>query len=222
MDPDNQIAELNEGNNEKDLTFTIGQVSVTVAANPSGSIVVDNATYTSPQTFAWLPGSSHTLSANSPVSNGSGTQYVWASWSDGGAQSHTITTPSSPITYTAYYQTRFQVTYSQTGCSLPVSLPPSEWVNSNGSAVGLFPTTVTSGDGKTQCLLQSSTPAGPINAPAVRAATYKTQYYLTVVSGYSNSTGKGWYDAGSSATFTVTTSVSGGAGYSVPLHRLVQ
>lgn len=52
VDPDNQIAELDEGNNEKDLTFTIGQVSVTVAANPSGSIVVDNAKYTSQQVFA--------------------------------------------------------------------------------------------------------------------------------------------------------------------------
>jgi hypothetical protein len=212
VDPDNQIVELNEGNNEMDLTFTIGQVSVTVAANPSGSIVVDGATYTSSQMFTWLPGSSHTLSANSPVSNGSGTQYVWASWSDGGDQSHTITAPNSTITYTANYQAQFQVTYSQTGCSLPVSLPPAEWVNSGGSAVGSFPTTVNSEDGKTQCLLQSSTPAGPVSAPTERAATYKTQYYLTVVSSYGDSTGQGWYDAGSTATFTVTSPVSDGAG----------
>jgi hypothetical protein len=190
VDPDNQITESNENNNEMDLTFTIGQVSITVAANASGSITVDGTTYMSPQTFAWNPGSSHTLSANSPVSNSSGTQYVWAFWSDGGAQSHTITTPSSPTTYTANYQTQFQVTYSRTGCSLPVSLPPAEWVNANASAIGSFPTTVSSSDGKTRCLLQTSSSAGPIKAAAVRSATYKMQYYLTVVSSYGNSTGR--------------------------------
>jgi hypothetical protein len=187
-------------------------VSITVAANPAGSIVVDGTAYTSSHAFAWVPGSSHTVSANSPVSGDSGTQYVWASWSDGGDQSHTITTPSSPTTYTANYQTQFQVTYSQMGCSLPVSLPATEWVNTNGSAVGSFATTVRSGDGKTQCTLQSSVPAGPINAPTARAATYKTQYYLTVASSYGNPAGQGWYDAGSTATFTVTSPVSGGAG----------
>ena len=187
-------------------------VSIILNASPSGSIVVDGTTYTSPQTFAWIPGSSHTVSANSPVSGASGTQYVWASWSDGGAQSHTITTPSSLTTYTANYQTRFQVTYSQTGCTLPVSLPATEWVNATGSAVGSFPTTVSSGDGKTQCTLQSSAPAGPINAATARAATYKTQYYLTVASSYGNPAGQGWYDAGSTATFTVTSPASGGAG----------
>jgi hypothetical protein len=190
VDPDNLIAELNEGNNEQDLTFTIGQqvtnttttttttsmtsnsttvstiqmttttssttsstssstssesdsVSIVVNASPSGSIVVDGTTYTSPQTFAWIPGSSHTVSANSPVSGDSGTQYVWTSWSDGGDQSHTITTPSSPTTYTANYQ---------------------------------------------------------------------IQYYLTVASSYGNPAGQGWYDAGSAATFAVTSPVSGGAG----------
>jgi hypothetical protein len=212
VNPDDVIPESNINNNEKDYTFTVGQVSVTVAANPSGSIVLDGTTYTSPQTFAWTPGSSHTLSANSPVSNSSGTRYVWVSWSDGGAQSHTITTPSSSTTYTANYQTQFQVTYSQTGCSLPVSLPSAEWVNANGSAVGLFPAMASSSDGKTQCLLQSSAPAGPVNASTVRAATYKTQYYLTVASSYGNSTGQGYYDAGSTATFTVTSPVTGGAG----------
>jgi len=43
VDPDNQIAESNETNNELDYTFTIqAQVSITVAANPSGWIVVES------------------------------------------------------------------------------------------------------------------------------------------------------------------------------------
>jgi hypothetical protein len=251
VDPDNQIVELNESDNEKDYTFTIGSqtttttatttttsnstvtsttqttttttsststtlspaaVSITVTANPSGSIVVDGTTYTSPQTFTWIPGSSHTIAANSPVSSAPGTQYVWTSWADGGDQLRTITTPSSPTTYTANYQIQYQVTYSQTGCSLPVSMPTTEWVNAGGSAVVVFPSTVISDDGKAQCLLQNASPSGPINAPTALAATYKTQYYLTVTSSYGNPTGQGWYDAGSTATFAVTSPASGGAG----------
>ena len=91
-------------------------------------------------------------------------------------------------------------------------MPATEWVNGGGSAVGVFPSTVTFSDGKTQCLLQNASPPGPINAPSALAATYKTQYYLTAASSYGNPTGQGWYDAGSTATFAVTSPASGGAG----------
>ena len=257
VDPDNQIAELDESNNEKDYTFTIGAqtttttstsnsttvlttqttqtstntttsttttststttttsststtsspatVSIILTANPLGSIVVDGTTYTSQQTFTWIPGSSHTVTANSPVPGDSGTQYVWASWADGGNQSRTIMAPSSPTTYTANYQTQYQVTYSPTGCSIPVSLPASEWVSAGASSVGVFPATVASSDGKTQCVLQSANDAGPINAPTMRAGTYKTQWQVTFAANPSGAgamtvngqpSGTAWYDDG--------------------------
>jgi len=94
------------------VTNNPATVSITVTANPSSSIVVDGTTYTSPQTFTWVPGSSHTISANSPVSSAPGTQYVWTSWADGGDQSRTVMAPSSPTTYTANYQTQYQVTFA--------------------------------------------------------------------------------------------------------------
>ncbi|MDZ7393974.1 MAG: hypothetical protein ONB25_13880 [candidate division KSB1 bacterium] len=43
-------------------------------------------------------------------------------------------------------------------------------------------------------------------------ATFRTQHLLTLVSLYGSATGAGWYDAGSAATFSVTTPVSGGEG----------
>jgi hypothetical protein len=273
VDPDNQIVELDESNNQKEYTFTIGAqtttttstsnsttilttqttqtstntttsttttststttttsststtsspatVSITLTANPSGSIVVDGTTYTSQQTLTWIPGSSHTITANSPVLGDSGTQYVWASWADGGNQSRTITTPSSPTTYTANYQTQYQVTYSQTGCSLPVSLPATEWVNAGGSAVGVFPSTVISDDGKTQCLLQNASPPGPINAPTALAASWKSQWQVAfavnpsgggaiTVSGQPSATA--WYDDG--AVINIQASPNTGYAYS--------
>jgi uncharacterized repeat protein (TIGR02543 family) len=85
----------------------------TVTTNPSGrQITVDGTTYTAPQTFNWAAGSSHTLSVSSPQSGTTGVQYKYGSWSDGGAQSHTITAPSSSATYTASFTTQYTLTTS--------------------------------------------------------------------------------------------------------------
>jgi uncharacterized repeat protein (TIGR02543 family) len=82
-----------------------------VATNPSGlQIIVDSSTYTAPHTFDWNPDSSHTLSVASPQSGSSGTRYVYSSWSDGGAQTHAITAPSSSTTYTATFSTQYELT----------------------------------------------------------------------------------------------------------------
>ncbi|MGD0624593.1 MAG: fibronectin type III domain-containing protein, partial [Thermodesulfobacteriota bacterium] len=83
----------------------------TVTTSPSGlQIVVDSVTYTAPQTFSWAVGSSHSLSVSSVQPGVAGTQYVYASWSDGGAQNHTITAPSSSTTYTANFATQYSLT----------------------------------------------------------------------------------------------------------------
>jgi hypothetical protein len=55
-------------------------------------------------------GSTHTIAAVSPIGCGTGCQYVFSAWSDGGAQSHIITVPSSPTTYTATFQKQFYLT----------------------------------------------------------------------------------------------------------------
>ena len=84
----------------------------TLTTNPQGlQITVDGSIYTAPHTFNWTVGSSHTLSINSPQNGGtSGTRYIYSSWSDGGAQTHTITALSSSTTYTATFSTQYQLT----------------------------------------------------------------------------------------------------------------
>jgi hypothetical protein len=78
-------------------------ISVTVQPNPSGrSFTVDGVPYTTAQLFNWTPASSHTIATTSPQSGGAGVQYVWTSWSDGGAISHTVA-PASNATYTANF-----------------------------------------------------------------------------------------------------------------------
>lgn len=86
-------------------------VSVTVNTSPAGlSFTVDNTAYTTSQTFTWVIGSSHTIATTSPQAGTPGTQYIWEGWSDGGAISHTVTAPSSNITYTASFNTSYQLT----------------------------------------------------------------------------------------------------------------
>ena len=43
------------------------------------------------------------MSAVSPQNKGN-KRYVFTSWSDGGAQSHTIVAPAAPTTYTARFK----------------------------------------------------------------------------------------------------------------------
>ncbi len=91
-----------------------GQTQVTVATDPPGlGITVDGANITAPQTFSWDPGSSHSIGAISP--QGAATLYTFTGWSDGGARTHTITTPNSNTTYTA----RFTPQYLLSGTASP-------------------------------------------------------------------------------------------------------
>ncbi len=90
-------------------------VSVTVTSSPAtgnGYITVDSVSQTTPYTTTWNIGDTHTIAAQSPVSCGSGCEYVWTSWSDGGTQSHTYTVPSSSATVTANFQQLFTLTVS--------------------------------------------------------------------------------------------------------------
>ena len=85
-------------------------MSVTVQANPPGlAFAVDGTNYTSAQTFNWTPGSNHTIATTSPQSGSAGVQYVWSSWSDGGAISHTIS-PTVSSNYTANFTTQYYLT----------------------------------------------------------------------------------------------------------------
>lgn len=88
------------------------QITVTSSSTGSGFVTVDGGAITTPQVFGWTEGSAHTVAANSPVGGGTGVQYLWLSWSDGGAQSHTITVPSSPTTYTANFKKQYMLTTS--------------------------------------------------------------------------------------------------------------
>jgi len=85
----------------------------TVTTSPPGlSITVDGQSFTAPQTFSWVQGTPHTIAVASPQNGGTGMRSAWANWSDGGAISHTVTTGSTPTTYTANFTTQYLLTLS--------------------------------------------------------------------------------------------------------------
>jgi hypothetical protein len=97
---------------------------------------VDGTNYSTIQTFNWTPGSSHAIATTSPQSGGTGIQYLWSNWSDGGAISHAVS-PTSTTTYTANFTTQYYLTMNA-GTGGTVS-PCSGWYNS-GAGISISAT----------------------------------------------------------------------------------
>jgi hypothetical protein len=138
--------------------FGNASVQITIATSPANLLVsVDGGPSTAaPLVENWVIGSGHTIATSSPQSGGTGVQYVWSSWSDSGAISHSITVPSSPTTYTASFNTQYQLTtqaspsadgtvtpasggYYASGATIPVTATAnagftfSNWTSTGGS-----------------------------------------------------------------------------------------
>jgi Concanavalin A-like lectin/glucanases superfamily/Bacterial Ig-like domain/Bacterial Ig domain/PKD domain/Glucose / Sorbosone dehydrogenase len=86
-------------------------VDLTFRTEPPGlQLVVGSTSETTPFTRTVARGSTNSISALTPQSF-LGTNYAFSSWSDAGAQTHSIVAPAAATTYTA--------TYAATGASAP-------------------------------------------------------------------------------------------------------
>jgi uncharacterized repeat protein (TIGR02543 family) len=83
-----------------------------VTSPPGLEVVADGISYKSPKRISWSVGSSHTLSVASPQGGKNGKLYLFSSWSDAGAQNHTISAPSVSATYTASFSSKYNLTTS--------------------------------------------------------------------------------------------------------------
>ena len=87
-------------------------VNLTLNSNPAGlNVTVDEKTAAAPLAYQAIVGATTTLSAESPQTVGS-IYYGFSSWSDGKAQSHEITAPSTDTTYTASFDPLTKLTLS--------------------------------------------------------------------------------------------------------------
>jgi hypothetical protein len=125
------------------VLISAASVSCTITTAPTGlQISVDGTSYTAPQTLNWTAGASHSIGVTSPQGT-STTRWVFSSWSDAGAQSHSITVPSSAATYTAAFTTQHALvtSVSPSGAGT-VSPSGTNWYNS-GTSVTLSATAST-------------------------------------------------------------------------------
>jgi hypothetical protein len=142
-----------------------------IATNPSGlSVTVDGSACTAPCVFVWAPATVHTIAATTPLAGAAGTH---ASWSDGGAQSHSITVPSSAATYTASFGTQY---YLATTPGPGGSISSAGWYNS-GAVVAVSATANSTYQftGFTGALTGTATPQSlTMNGPESVAANFST------------------------------------------------
>jgi uncharacterized repeat protein (TIGR02543 family) len=118
----------------------VSTVRVTVGTTPAGlSFSVDGTTYTSKQNLNWTAGSSHTIATTSAQTS-SGTQNNFTSWSDGGAISHSVSAPSSATTYTASFNTSYQLTTAASPTGDGAVLPATGVFYASGTVVNLSAT----------------------------------------------------------------------------------
>jgi len=178
---------------------------------------------------AWFDsGSSITESVTTPVSGGSGTQYICTGWTGTGSVPASGTTSSvtfaisAPSSITWAWKTQYYLTVSSARDS---PSPSSGWFDSGSSITESVTSPVSGGSGiQYVCTGWTGTGSVPtsgtgisvgftITAPSSITWNWKTQYYLAVVSARdSPSPVSGWFDSGSSITESVTSPVSGGSG----------
>ncbi len=91
--------------------FEANEIPVPFATNPANlSYEVGTTAYATAQVPFLVVGGEYPLSTTSPQSGGTGTQYVWENWSDNGGIEHTITIPSTPVSYTANFGMQYYLT----------------------------------------------------------------------------------------------------------------
>jgi len=98
--------------------------TLTASTNPAGlKVQIDGTTYTSPAEKVVSLGSTHSVSTPDPQAFGSSSRYLWTSWSDGGARTHTVTLDTD-LSVVATFKKQFQakLAISPTGPPSPAIL----------------------------------------------------------------------------------------------------
>ncbi len=114
--------------------------AITIATAPAGltfTVAGDATVYTAPHDFSWLQGDKHIISVASPQNVSSGSRSIFRNWSDTGAASHEITVGATSATYTAQFDSQYQITTAVTPAANGYVLPVSGTWYAAGSSVNV-------------------------------------------------------------------------------------
>lgn len=206
------------------VTVTTNLVTVTITTNVLNGtqVTVDGTSYSVPYAAQWVIGSQHQISAPSPQTIGGNTKYIFQSWSDGGAQTHSVSV-TAPTTFTATFGTQYYLSV-QSSHGNPQG---TGWYNAGTTAAFSIDSSLVEG-GTTKHNFVSWTGSGVgsysgtlrkanvvMNGPITETANWATQYYVNIISPRGKPFGTGWYQSGSSVNFGVdsTTIIQSNAHY---------
>jgi hypothetical protein len=164
-------------------------------------LTIEPPDFGDPQGAGWYDaGTTAHWSVTSPVAGGTGIQYV-ASPSSGDV------VMSSPQTVTVSWTTQYYLTVVSA-----YGAPTGEgWYNASAIAHWTVTDPVSGGEG-IQYVTSPTSGDVVMDSPQTVTIVWTTQYYLTVNSAYDTPVGAGWYDAGTTAHWSVTSPVSDGTG----------
>ena len=174
---------------------------------PSGTTVLtlDGTNYTSaPGPLIWAPDGSHTISVPQLVDRGTGTRYVFTRWSDG---SVTVTRVISRGSYTANYDEEQLLEVISAFGETEGSgwYKDGTWADFSVTDYIELPDTrhyFTGWSGDYSGVAASASIL--MDAPQTVTAKWRHEYLLSLTSAYGTLTGAGWYDEGTTASFSVT------------------
>ncbi len=202
----------------RDLDIIISrELFLTVRTPYSGiQVKIDNKPYkTEFSGHVVLPtlSGTHTVEVQSIVQIGESVRALFLKWEDGETANPRRITIISSTMITAVYRTQYYLTISSDPPGI-TGFGGEGWYDADTYATtGSIPSPVAGDSGKRYVFMAwvvdgAVQPGNPVsvimNAPRIITAKYKTQFYLNVKSQYGNPVGSGWYDVGSSATFSIT------------------
>jgi hypothetical protein len=194
---------------------------ITVQTAPSGkTFTVDGSNYSTAQSFTWDSASTHSVATTMPQSVGTGAQYIWTSWSDGGALSHNITAMNNQ-TLTANFKKQYQDTVTTSIAGLSFSVDGTSYTTTqvawwDSGSVHTIATTFTQSGATGVQYLWSNWNDGGILSHSVTIGTSRsyqanfiTQYLLTPAvspasSGTTSPSSPTYYNSGSNVSLSAT------------------
>ncbi len=198
----------------KDGSLTVIHRPVTVHfrtnVETAVQITVDGRIKNTPYDTSWTYGSSHTIGSISPQLKTADDRYVFKSWSDGGAMTHTVTVKSD-TTFTLTMNEEFLLTLQ----SAHGTVRGNGWYAKGTAATFSVDSLVQQGDSirfvfKKWQGIGGGSYTGPqckktiiMNGPVTETAEWGQQYFLKLQSPYGKPQGQGWYDQGVSVTIDI-------------------
>jgi len=90
------------------VNFNVVTERITTSIGAGTEVIVDAANQNAPHDVLWVFPSSHTIAVDS-IQGDTLMRYVFQSWSDGGARSHTVAADATPDTFTANLATEHRL-----------------------------------------------------------------------------------------------------------------